>query len=104
MTPVSEEQKYFIERVREKYGKAYASVLGHMCLMEFNTRDLQRQQSKRSANAKVEGMRISAVLILQADDYNEIVTEKQAEELVKHHRALYREAAEKDEKDRASWV
>ncbi|MFE5092095.1 hypothetical protein ACFRCI_17320 [Streptomyces sp. NPDC056638] len=102
MNVVSQERMYFISAAAEKYGKVYASVLGRMCQFEHNTQNHQRM-AKRLANAKIEGMRLSAVLILKTDEYNEIETEKQAEELVKLHRSLYREAAEKDEKDRESW-
>ncbi|MFI5877523.1 hypothetical protein ACIBAH_34840 [Streptomyces sp. NPDC051445] len=105
MNAVSQERKYFAERLTEKYGKAYSSILCTMSGLECRlSKPGTRNMGQRILNAKLEGYKRSAVLVLLADEYNEIDTENQAEELVKHHRALYREAYEKDEKDRESWV
>jgi hypothetical protein len=105
MTVISQERKYFAERLREKYGQAYASVLCTMAGLECRAgKPKSRDMARRILNAKLDGFRQSAVLILQADDYNDVGTEEQAKELVRLHRFLYREAFEKDEKDKETWV
>ncbi|WP_327294465.1 hypothetical protein [Streptomyces sp. NBC_01197] len=103
MTPISQERKYFFEYVVEEYGKVYASVLGELCLLSFNSESLPKK-TKSTTTARVQGMARAAVLILQADDYNDITSQEQAEKLVKTHRSLYQEAALKDLMDRESWV
>ncbi|MCX4554147.1 hypothetical protein [Streptomyces sp. NBC_01500] len=103
MTPISQERKYFFADVAEKYGKAYASVASNAFALSYSSKSLSKARQK-TASQRAQVMEWAAVLILQADEYNGIESEKQAEGLVKLHKALYLEAADKDEKDRESWV
>jgi hypothetical protein len=104
MSTISQERKYFLEDLTEKYGKAYARVIGTMGGLEYRGKDEKNRTSRRVLGARLDGFRQSAVIILTSDEYNEVQNEDQGEELVKRHRAGFAEAIAKDEADRAAWI
>ncbi|MFC8099448.1 hypothetical protein [Streptomyces sp. NPDC057363] len=94
------ERTELLESISADSGKGYAYILGRMCGYEYRTQDEKARGSRRLINARLDGFQQSAVLVLLADEYNGIETEKQAEELLKFHSKLYREASEKDEAEK----
>lgn len=102
---MSHERKYFATELASEYGAAYASVLCAFAGLECRqSRPDSKGVAQRLLNAKLAGYRHSAVLILKANEYNEIETDEQAEALVKRHRAEFREAFDKDTADRDNGI
>ncbi|MFF5433408.1 hypothetical protein ACFY5K_25635 [Streptomyces griseofuscus] len=86
----------------DKYGKAYARIIAEMSGVEYRGREM-RGQAARILKGKLEAYARSAEIVLRVDDYNE-VAEGQEERLVKAHRKAFREAIERDEKEKAEWA
>ncbi|MGW0087858.1 hypothetical protein ACWDWS_02445 [Streptomyces sp. NPDC003328] len=97
--PFTRERRYFGDRLADEHGRAYANVIGTMTGIAYRSEGAPRWQ-KRLCNARVDGMRMAAVEILKADPYNTVTTEETAEWLVNQHVTHFREAIEKDEKER----
>ncbi|MFE2075182.1 hypothetical protein [Streptomyces misionensis] len=96
-------RQYLSAELADKHGKAYTRIIAEMSGLEYRGREA-KGAAARTLRAKLEGYRRSAEISLKAYDYNEVETEDQAAKLVRTHLKAFREAIERDEKEKAEWA